>query len=430
MCALWLAAVGQAAPVRAQAAAPLVTSEAHAAAPAPSDAAQEKPVFALRVSGLLQVDAVVLDQASVDEVDPATGAPLNQDRFVLRRARLRTDVEHGIWRGHLTLDANTVNGPALRIFGAEIAAGWPPTPAQPQVLAAVGLFVIPFGFETVEPDGERLFLEASQWVHAFFPGQRDLGGRLSGSWRFLRGTLAVMNGEPSATAVFPLRDPNRAKDVVGRLGVDGALSSAVRVQAGSSLLLGTGFHRGRLETKDSLVWRDANEDGVVQTSEIQVIAGAPAEPSHDFDRFALGGDIVVDAELPVLGTLRVFGEVAWAKNLDRGLWPADPIAVGRDLRELGYAIGLRQSLTRHAEVGVRYDHYQPDFDATSQRGVKLVPTDASFSTIAVAAAWRTFRGGRLMLEYDHNHNPLGRGANGAPTTLAADVLTLRAQLEL
>jgi hypothetical protein len=239
-----------------------------------------------------------------------------------------------------------------------------------------------------------------------------------------------MNGEPNASAVFPLRDPNRAKDIVGRIGIDGALAQDVRIRAGSSIVLGTGFHRGRRETKDTLVWRDANEDGVVQTSEIQVIAGAPAEASHDFDRFALGSDVVLDAELPVLGTLRVYGELAWGKNLDRGLWPADPIALGRDLRELGYAIGLRQSLTRHAEIGVRYDHYDPDFDAAEQQGAVLVPTNASFATLAVAAAWRTFDGGRLTLEYDHNHNPLGRGANGAPTTLAADVLTLRAQLEL
>ena len=34
----------------------------------------------------------------------------------------------------------------------------------------------------------------------------------------------------------------------------------------------------------------------------------------------------------------------------------------------------------------------------------------------------------LLLEYDINRNPLGIGPNGAPTSLAANALTLRAQL--
>jgi hypothetical protein len=33
-----------------------------------------------------------------------------------------------------------------------------------------------------------------------------------------------------------------------------------------------------------------------------------------------------------------------------------------------------------------------------------------------------------MIEYDINRNPLGIGANGSPTTLADNALTLRAQL--
>jgi hypothetical protein len=195
-------------------------------------------------------------------------------------------------------------------------------------------------------------------------------------------------------------------------------------------MLGTGFHPGRASSKDTLAWRDANEDGLVQTTELQVIAGAPAEASKNFDRFALGGDFELDAEVPVLGPLRLYGEVVWAKNADRGLFPADPIATGRDQRELGFTTGIRVSLTRHVEVGVRYDHYQPDFDATDQQGATLVAVDSSFSTIAVAAALCSLPGGRLTLEYDRNHNPLGRSASGQPTTLASDVLTLRGQMEL
>jgi protein involved in ribonucleotide reduction len=71
-------------------------------------------------------------------------------------------------------------------------------------------------------------------------------------------------------------------------------------------------------------------------SELEVLAGVAASPSQNFGRFALGSDIEVRAAVPLLGALSVSGELMWAKNLDRGLQPADPIARGRDLREAGY----------------------------------------------------------------------------------------------
>jgi hypothetical protein len=37
---------------------------------------------------------------------------------------------------------------------------------------------------------------------------------------------------------------------------------------------------------------------------------------------------------------------------------------------------------------------------------------------------------RVTLQYDHRKNPLGRDVRGAPTSLAADSLIVRAQLEL
>jgi hypothetical protein len=59
-----------------------------------------------------------------------------------------------------------------------------------------------------------------------------------------------------------------------------------------------------------------------------------------------------------------------------------------------------------------------------------LPYDASFSTVGMAVAWCTLPHLRVTLQYDHRSNPLGRDASGAPTTLAADTVILRGQLEL
>lgn len=379
-----------------------------------------------RVGGLVQVDSVLYHQASVDEVDPGSGVSLNENRFVLRRARLTTEIERGYFRAYASFEANTLSDPPLRVQGAELSFRYPLGAEVPQLTAAAGLFWIPFGYSVLEPDNERLFFEPSVWVNAFFPGRRDLGARVEGQYRFLHAIVAVMNGEPSIGA-FPVHDPNAAKDLLGRITAAGNVTSDVHVSVGASLLLGTGFHRGRPQTKDSWIWRDGNEDGVVQTAEINTVAGSAAEPSRNFARYGVGGDIVVSARLPVIGVMHVVGEVVFAKNLDRGVWPADPLAVGRSLRELGYVISISQQLTQHAEVGVRYDHYDPDFDANEREGPALVPFNASFGTVAVSAAWRTFDPVRVVLEYNHRDNALGRNRNGTPTTLDSDSFAVRAQ---
>jgi hypothetical protein len=384
----------------------------------------------VHVAGLLQVDSVLVDRTSVDELDPATREPLNQERFVLQRAWLRADAGYHYVRGLIVAEGSTLRGPALRLLAAELSVFYPDVRARPLVELTAGLFLIPFGIETREGVPERLFLEASTWVSALFPGRRDLGARLRGEWLFLRYALAVMNGNPIASASLPLRDPNRAKDVLGRVGVEDDLFSWLRIAAGVSALIGRGFHPGVAPTKDSFTLRDVNEDGVVQPSEIQFVAGEPGEPSKNFAHDALAGDLTFAYQLPVVGPGRVYGEVAWAKNLDRALFVSDPVSSGRDLRQLAAMAGLRQSVTKHAELGVRYDRYDPDRDSSSRRGANVVPYDATFSTLGVAVAWCSLPHLRVTLQYDHRKNPLGRTPGGANTTLAADSLILRAQLEL
>jgi hypothetical protein len=387
--------------------------------------------FGLTLSGFVQADAVAWRQSSQDQINDSTGDPLNETRFLIRRARLRAELEWRWVAGALELDGNTVKGPQARLIGAEASFVWrnPAAPRLPWLQLTLGLFKTPFGFEVLQSDRDRLFLERSNAERALFPGEYDLGARLQGGWRFLRYALGVMNGDPVGEKAFPGRDPTESKDVVGRLGVDLAVLRRLGLRAGFSALYGNGFHRGTAASKDTLVWRDTNEDGAVQLSEIGVIVGATAQPSKTFSRYALGGDLELVLAVPRLGDLMLYAEVVWASNLDRATVIADPVAPpGRDWRELGVYVAATQELTRWAMIGLRYDVYDPDRDANDRAGGVQVPRDARYSTLAVAAALQYPPWGRLVLEYDHNTNPLGRSATGAVVTLPDDALTLRGQV--
>src|SRR5262249_37698223 len=112
----------------------------------------------------------------------------------------------------------------------------------------------------------------------------------------------------------------------------------------------------------------------------------------------------------------------------RALVVADPVPIGRDLRERGFVLSGRLELTPWAEIGVRYDRYQPDADASEQRGAHVVPLDPAWSTVAFTAAARYQKAARLIAEYDHNTNALGRTSGGLPTTLADDVFAFRGEV--
>jgi hypothetical protein len=116
-----------------------------------------------------------------------------------------------------------------------------------------------------------------------------------------------------------------------------------------------------------------------------------------------------------------------ATNLDRALVYADPILASRDLRHLGFAIGIVQSITEHAVIGVRYDRYDADRDASEHLGLGIVDANKIFSTLSVMAAAR-WNDARFLVEYDRQQNPFGRADDGSVATRNADRVTLRAQV--
>src|SRR6185295_1110269 len=162
--------------------------------------------------------------------------------------------------------------------------------------------------------------------------------------------------------------------------------------AGFSVLTGRGFHAGTPATKDVLIWKDLNEDGVVGPNEVQVILGQSATASASYDRFGIGADAQLTLDLASLGKLTVYGEVIVAGNLDRAVVLPDPIAIGRDLRELGYYGAAVYEPADWWALGVRYDRYDPDSDAAELRAGNLVPSDSSLSTFSVTGALRQAHG--------------------------------------
>lgn len=370
-------------------------------------------------------------QLSEDQLQQG-GVALNQDRFLVRRARLRVDRAWTWASTAIEVDGNTTRGPAFGLRRAEASLLWrnPDAKAPPYVRLTAGLSEIPFGYEMTESPRARFFMERSAGSLALFPGEPDVGVRISGGVGFFRYAIAALNGEPIDDRPGRIAgDPHSAKDIVARLGVDTLATPDLRVAGGVSFLTGKGFHAGKDATKNGVIWRDLNENGSIDNGELTAVPGTAATPSQSFSRWAFGADLLVSLATPI-GASRLYGEIFAAQNADRGFMVADPIASGTDVRELGFYAGFLQEIGRYGVVGFRTDHYNPNADLFDKRRGKLIPADASVHTYSPMIGAQLPDRVRVLLQYDAIVDSLARDSQGVPTDLRNDRITIRVQGEL
>jgi len=396
------------------------------------NSANSRPIpRGFRIGGYLHAQ-YESNQMSEDQLQQG-GTPLNQDRFSVRRGRLRLDRGWEYANATLELDANTTRGVTVGIRRAEASVlyrGSNPESMPPLLMLTLGVTDLPFGFELAESPRERPFMERTLGSSALFPSEMDAGAKLSGAVSFLRYAVAVTNGEPLDTLPgrYP-RDPNAAKDITGRIGVETNPLPAFSISGGTSFNQGKGFHAGTQATKPSFVWQDTNEDGNLTPNELQAVPGAAATPSQNFKRWAYALDLQLELKTQ-FGSSRLYAEGFVASNLDRAYVIADPVLGGSDVREAGYYVAVAQDVTRYGQVGFRYSYYDPNSDfADSRRGIQ-VPTSIAVRTLSPMVALRLQDHTRLSFEYDFITDNLAKNALGVPTDAKNNQLTLRLQVQL
>jgi len=361
------------------------------------------------------------------------GALINQDRFLVRRARASLVGEWEYAAFALELDANTTSGPQVDLRKAEASLQYRPNRTKPPVvMATLGQFDTPFGYEVVESPRTRWFMERSTISRAFWPGEPDLGVRLAGALGFFRWAIAPMNGEPiGEKSPYSAQDPNAAKDVVFRFGFDALPRDDFHVAGGVSAVRGRGFHAGTDATKTVLQWNDSNGDGTVQPFELRGLNPQTATVSQNFDRWAAGLDLRAHVRW-WLGVAKVYGELVVGANMDRGMFVANPSPLSGDVdqRELGYVVGLTQEIGRYGVVGFRYDYYDPNLDASDKRVGSLLPFSEAIRTYSPLVGLVVPDRARLLFQYDVIRDSLARSSAGVPADLKNNAWTLRLQVQL
>jgi hypothetical protein len=347
-------------------------------------------------------NAVVAKQDTVFNTASGTGVPgltTNGDYFRLRRARLKIELEANEWsRFVFEIDPTLAGGPdngtgtIARNVEAQGIAHWT---SDVTTTFGMGIFKIPFGFEVLQSDADRPFIERSWWERNVTPGEFDTGAKAytTALQNRFTGQVAVINGNIQGEKTFSLLpDLNKGKDLVGRLNYDFG-----PFDVGASGYYG----QGQEVSLASLAFKE-------------------------YPRYAWNIEAALHHRFLQIGETRVFAEFDRGQNMDRGVnytaaialpgLPADIVngsVVSKD--ELGYWARIEQDITRWSTLAFRYDFYTPDSAEHSHHA-------DGRDTLAVVGVAHFTKQLQLMLEYNYfvdNVHPIG----SSPSDKKGDVFS-------
>jgi phosphate-selective porin O/P len=344
---------------------------------------------------------------------PATSSvpTTNQDYFRLRRARLKVEFEPiDSARFVFEIDPTPAGGEiggtgtiAREIEAIGIARYTPHIRTE----FGMGIFKIPFGFEVLQNDADRPFIERSWGERNMTPGEFGAGVRAYTTFFDDKLTFqaAVVNGQLEGEKTFSvLPDLGQGKDLVGRLNYDfGPVDAGVSGYYGAGELV----DQAMLEFK-------------------QYPRGAGNLEVHVHHVF-----------VPQLGETKFFAEGTVATNMDRGInygpgigLPAMPAVVTTDivaLHEANVWGRVEQDLTHWFTLGLRFDYYSPN-DTVCATLSSCSSIKSGRTTYAAVGAVHFTRWLQYMLEYDHSIDNVHAAGAPGPTKLidvVSNVLQVR-----
>ena len=380
----------------------------------------------IKVSGYLQTQFQTAETAGQN---PFAGGnfPANvKQRFSVRRGRLKANYDNDITQFVIQTDI-TQAGVVVKDAYAQFTEPWLKTFAL-----TGGIFNRPFGFEIEYSSSNRESPERSRLFQTLFPGERDLGAKLtitpqSKELSFLKLDLGLLNGTgPTAN------DFDSHKDFIGHLTMQFPLP-----QHGFALDIGGSTYLGGVREAGSVVYKNVGvlpngAKGFLKDSSTANIGAAA-------DRNYFGVDAQLYYDLPILGGLTLRGEYITGKQTGTFSSTTSPTAQPSEIvmRNFNGAyfyyiqnIGLSQQFV------LKYDFYDPNTDADVTNigapGSNFSTGDIKFSTLGIGWVYHWDANIKLIAYYDIVKNekihPLASG-NLVPfrSDLKDNVLTLRVQ---
>jgi len=193
----------------------------------------------LKISGYMQTQFQLADTAGIESFAGGNFPAGIDNRFAVRRGRFKMTYEYALSKFVIQVDV-TEKGVGIKDANLSITDPW----LQCFSLTA-GVFDRPFGYEISYSSSLRESPERSRMYQTLFPGERDLGARLTfqpaktSRFNFLKIDAGLFNGSGPNVVDF-----DRFKDFIGHVSINKTNSSEnVKIGLGASYYNG-GWRQG------------------------------------------------------------------------------------------------------------------------------------------------------------------------------------------
>ncbi len=377
----------------------------------------------LRFSGYLQPQFQWIESKGASSFDGGDFPPGVDNRFSLRRGRLRIDYLRRTGEGYpvtqlvFQFDGTERGFFARDYWGRAFENKW-------HIFSVTGgMFARPFGYEVNLGSGDRESPERGRASQLLMRVERDLGGMLTieprkigGKFHWLRMDLAVVNGQGLTAAA----DYDSHKDVIGRINVKPQPINRKKwlLSGGVSIL------EGGIVSNNAVIYRSTEAGNFKDSS------------ASNIGKLMYRRYYGADAQLKIpnrKGFTEFRAEILGGDQTGFLNSSETPVALGPGLTTRRFSAAYFYFLqhlgsTRHQAI-VKYDWYDPNsrlggMDLSSAKG--NTGADVRYNTLGVGYLYSPNPNIRLMLYYEHVRNEL-TAITGYTEDLKDDVFTARLQ---
>ncbi len=400
----------------------------------------------LKISGYVQAQFQIADTAGISSVAGGNFSAGVDNRLTVRRGRVKVAYTYENALAVMQLDV-TEKGVGIKDAYLSMTEPWLNT-----LTLTSGVFDRPFGYEIAYSSSSRESPERSRMFQTLFPGERDLGAKLTiqapktSNWNFLKLELGVLAGNGINV------ETDSYKDVVARLSASKA-SRDERLKWG----VGASYYNGGFASTTTKVYSLKTDNGVKTFL---------PETVNKYDRvkreyLGIEGQLGYDW---VLGMTQVRAEyltgtqpatasssssltaanVASSSTADLSTGKVTTSSVGVDAYSRsfsGYYVYLIQDILQTPfQAVVKYDVYDPNtkvsgdqIGAVPASGVATGSADIKYATLGFGLNYRFNSNVKIMAYYDRVRNETTSNIRKASTLtdLSSDrkdnVFTLRIQ---
>jgi len=368
----------------------------------------------LKITGYIQTQFQKADTAGIASIAGGNFDSGIDNRIAVRRGRVKFLYDNENAQAVMQFDI-TEKGLAIKDAYLTVLEPWLNT-----VSVTGGVFDRPFGYEISYSSSARETPERSRIFQTLFPGERDLGGRLTiqapktSNWNFLKLDLGLING--NGTNV----ETDSYKDFIARF-------SATKVTTDQKLKCGLGasYYKGGFAYQTANLYKmkttGAEKGFVLETvkkgdQSLRQYLGLDAQLSYDW---ALG-ITQIRAEY-LMGTqpgIATSSSSLTTSNVEAKMTVQSDGAtvksanVGRDVYSRNfsgyYAYLIQNILQTPLQAVVKYDVYDPntmvsgnEIGSAVSAGSKMTgAADIKYSTLGVGLNYRWSSNVKFMAYYD------------------------------